>query len=503
MMSQSVDGLLLRREPARRQRPGWIREVARGPPRHRHRGDDRHRRHPHGGAAMRDGADHFVTKPVNMAELEVFLRRSLELGGLRRASAAVQRQARRAAPFFGESPAALSLGRAGAPALHHDAPGPAAGRDGTGKGVLARFIHEHGTRDGMPFVEISCAGCRATCWPASCSATRGARSRRRSLRRRGCWTWPDGGTLFLDEIGDLDAPVQSQFSPSWRASATGGWARRRERRSEFRLICATSRVLTDEVAAGRFRPDLYSASTSCPSPARRCANARATCRGLARTCWGWGRRGRGLAGRAVPSCRRTLAGQHPRAEPRAGARADAGAAGALERDALRLAGGVPRVRPPPLRPTRGPGPPSSRPCATTGGTSRSSTRARPVAGHAVSAAQAGAGSLRRRILGRRRALHLRSRTGQHPANRELAPRPSRTRRTAPWGPAPAGTQLRRTGRPLSASAASWILQAGAAWRYTRQSFPTPSSTRERPGRERLAFLRDHHLEGRQHLGVQL
>ncbi|HET8647172.1 MAG TPA: sigma 54-interacting transcriptional regulator, partial [Vicinamibacteria bacterium] len=67
----------------------------------------------------------------------------------------------------------------------------------------------------------------------------------------------DGGTLFLDEIGELDGPLQSQFLTVLEEKRYRRLGEVRVRRSEFRLICATSRVLADEVAAGRFRPDLF------------------------------------------------------------------------------------------------------------------------------------------------------------------------------------------------------------------------------------------------------
>jgi DNA-binding NtrC family response regulator len=257
MMSQSVDGLLLDVSLPDGNGLDWIREVREARPGTAivvmsGIGDI-----PMAVQAMREGADHFVTKPVNMADLEVFLRKSLELGGLRRGSRAVQRQARKAAPFFGESPAALALGEQARLALQHDAPVLLQGETGTGKGVLARWIHEHGTRDGMPFVEISCAGLpRELLASELFGHTRGAFTSA-VADKEGLLDVADGGTLFLDEIGELDATTQSQFLTVLEGKRYRRLGEVRERRSEFRLVCASSRVLTDEVESGRFRPDLY------------------------------------------------------------------------------------------------------------------------------------------------------------------------------------------------------------------------------------------------------
>jgi DNA-binding NtrC family response regulator len=257
MMSQSVDGLLLDVSLPDGNGLDWIREVREARPGTAivvmsGIGDV-----PMAVQAMREGADHFVTKPVNMADLEVFLRKSLELGGLRRGSRAVQRQARKAAPFFGESPAARALHEQARLALQHDAPVLLQGETGTGKGVLARWLHEHGTRDRMPFVEISCAGLPRDLLASELFGhTRGAFTSA-VADKEGLLDVADGGTLFLDEIGELDAAMQSQFLTVLEGKRYRRLGEVRERRSEFRLICASSRVLTAEVASGRFRPDLY------------------------------------------------------------------------------------------------------------------------------------------------------------------------------------------------------------------------------------------------------
>ncbi len=257
MMAQSVDGLLLDVNLPDGNGLEWIREVRDARPGTAivvmtGIGDI-----PMAVQAMRDGADHFVTKPVNMADLEVFLRRSLEAGGLRRDRRAVQRLARKASPFFGECPAARALEQQTRLALQHDAPVLLLGETGSGKGVLARWIHEHGTRDGTPFVEISCAGLPRDLLASELFGhTRGAFTSA-VADKEGLLDVADGGTLFLDEIGELDGPMQSQFLTVLEGKRYRRLGETRERRSEFRLICATSRVLTDEVASGRFRPDLY------------------------------------------------------------------------------------------------------------------------------------------------------------------------------------------------------------------------------------------------------
>ena len=257
MMAQSVDGLLLDVSLPDGNGLDWIREVREARPGTAivvmsGIGDV-----PMAVQAMREGADHFVTKPVNMADLEVFLRKSLELGGLRRGSRAVQRQARKAAPFFGESPAARALDEQARLALQHDAPVLLQGETGTGKGVLARWIHEHGTRDGMPFVEVSCAGLPRDLLASELFGHARGAFTSAIADKDGLLDVADGGTLFLDEIGELDLTLQAQFLKVLEEKRYRRLGDVAERRSEFRLICATNRNLRQETEAGRFRRDLF------------------------------------------------------------------------------------------------------------------------------------------------------------------------------------------------------------------------------------------------------
>ena len=280
MMSQSVDGLLLDVSLPDGNGLDWIREVREARPGTAivvmsGIGDV-----PMAVQAMREGADHFVTKPVNMADLEVFLRKSLELGGLRRGSRAVQRQARKAAPFFGESPAACALGEQARLALQHDAPVLLQGETGTGKGVLARWLHEHGTRDGMPFVEISCAGLPRDLLASELFGHARGAFTSAVADKEGLLDVADGGTLFLDEIGELDAATA--VAVPHRAggrSAIAGWARCASAAASSASSAPAAACSPTRWRPGASGPTSTSASTCCPSRSRRCATAPPTCPG--------------------------------------------------------------------------------------------------------------------------------------------------------------------------------------------------------------------------------
>ncbi len=207
--------------------------------------------------AMRRGADHFLSKPVNMGELEVFLRKGLEVGGLRRSSEAQRRLSKKAQPRFGDSAAMRSLLDLAALAAENESPVLLYGETGVGKGVLARWIHEHSPREAMPFVELNCAGLRGELIASELFGHARGAFTSAVADRQGLLDIADGGTLCLDEIGDLDPAVQSQFLNVLEAKRYRRLGDVRERRSAFRLICATNRDLAADVEKGRFRADLH------------------------------------------------------------------------------------------------------------------------------------------------------------------------------------------------------------------------------------------------------
>jgi DNA-binding NtrC family response regulator len=206
---------------------------------------------------MRSGADHFLTKPVNMAELEVFLRKSLELGALRRENLSSKRLRKADQPYFGESQAMkkiLDLATLGA---ESESPILLYGETGTGKGVLAKWIHEHSPRGKAQFVEINCTSLKGELLASELFGHSKGAFTSAVNDKQGLIEVADEGTLFLDEIGDMDPTVQSQFLKVIEEKQFRRLGEVKTRRSEFRLICATHKTLLEETEKGRFRKDLF------------------------------------------------------------------------------------------------------------------------------------------------------------------------------------------------------------------------------------------------------
>ncbi len=207
--------------------------------------------------AMRRGADNFLTKPVDMTELDVFLRKSLELSALRRKNSAESRLSKKNHRYFGMSPAMKEVMDLASLAAENESAVLLQGESGVGKGVLARWIYEKGTRKSGPFVEINCSSLRGELLASELFGhVRGAFTSA-VQDRQGLIEVADGGTLFLDEIGDMDSAVQSQFLKVIEEKCYRRLGDVRLRSSDFRLICATNKDIGEEIDSGRFRRDLY------------------------------------------------------------------------------------------------------------------------------------------------------------------------------------------------------------------------------------------------------
>ena len=225
------------------------------------------------------------------------------------------------------------------------------GESGTGKGVLARAIHARSQRAAGPFVTVHCPSLSAELLESELFGhVQGAFTG--AVRDTiGKVAVAEGGTLFLDEIGDLPLALQPKLLRLLQERCYERVGETQTRASNVRILAATNRNLEAEIAAGRFREDLFyrlnvievtraaaapaAAPTSCPWPSTCCGSSP-------------GRTARPSPGFAEPArealLRYRLAGQHPRAAQRRRAGRDPclRAAGRAER--LAVAARQPRER---------------------------------------------------------------------------------------------------------------------------------------------------------------
>ena len=201
--------------------------------------------------AIRAGAYHYLTKPVKVAELAVFVKQAAENLLLRRETASGDLEAIGTSKAWQKVQKLVEkMGPAPTPVL-------VLGKSGTGKEVVARSIHKHSTREKRPFVAVNCASVSASLLESELFGHEAGAFTSAQKRRRGLFELADGGSLFLDEIGETSIEFQAKLL---RVLETGEFRRvggEDALHADVRVIAATNRDLKAEIPNGRFREDLY------------------------------------------------------------------------------------------------------------------------------------------------------------------------------------------------------------------------------------------------------
>lgn len=208
--------------------------------------------------ALRAGAVDFITKPVDVKLLGNAVSRAM-----RRRQATMTRIGGPASEteglqdIIGESPAMRQLKEMLVRVAESDASVLLTGESGTGKELVARALHRCGPRRSRRFVAINCAAMPESLLESQLFGhVRGAFTDAKSSHV-GLLNRADGGTLFLDEIGEMPLALQPKLLRALQERAARPLGGDNEVPFDVRLVVATNRNLDDEVAAGRFRMDLY------------------------------------------------------------------------------------------------------------------------------------------------------------------------------------------------------------------------------------------------------
>ena len=209
--------------------------------------------------AVKEGADQFLAKPVELPALLVMLRRLLESQREKRRQAAGRaRQAREAVdPFTGTSAAIRRLAEDARKVAASSSPILIEGDTGSGKGVLARWLHRNGPRADKAFVDMNCAGLsreflETELFGHEKGAYTGAVS-----SKQGLLEVAHRGVVFLDEIGDLDPQVQPKLLKVLEEKRFRRLGDVRDRQVDVQLVAASHQNLPQLVQEKKFRSDLY------------------------------------------------------------------------------------------------------------------------------------------------------------------------------------------------------------------------------------------------------
>jgi DNA-binding NtrC family response regulator len=211
--------------------------------------------------ALRAGASDFILKPFRVSQILNAVKHSLERSHLKRENWVLRRTLRqRVAPMdalIGESGTMRSLRAALARAAGVASTVLLTGESGTGKELAARALHSDSPRAKAPFVPVACATMsperiETELFGHAKGAFAGA-----TKSRDGLFYYAQGGTLFLDEVAELPLPVQAALLRVLDDRRIRPVGSEQQIAVDVRIIAATNRRLAHEVAAGRFRNDLY------------------------------------------------------------------------------------------------------------------------------------------------------------------------------------------------------------------------------------------------------
>ena len=209
--------------------------------------------------AISRGAYDFLTKPVELEELQVILRRALHVARLERENRELQQRSGSDVfeKMLGTSPQIQNVFAMIRKVATTEASVLIAGESGTGKELSARAIHQRSARREGPFVTINCAAIPDTLLESELFGHEKGAFTGAHIQRKGRIEAAQGGTLFLDEIGDLSPHLQAKllrFLQEQRIERVGG---REEIFVDARVLAATNADLTEALRKGHFREDLY------------------------------------------------------------------------------------------------------------------------------------------------------------------------------------------------------------------------------------------------------
>lgn len=210
--------------------------------------------------ALRAGAMDYMVKPVDSEELLYRLRQAQTLLGLKAENVALRKfvsAERDNTRFkFGSAPM-LAVERLASRVAAIDNTVLITGESGTGKGVLARSIHDQSSRGEAPFIPVNCSAIPENLLESELFGhTKGAFTGA-SQARKGLFAQADNGTLFLDEIGELPLHMQTKMLHVIEDKEIRPVGSEQLRKVDARIVVATNRDLPAMVAAGTFREDLY------------------------------------------------------------------------------------------------------------------------------------------------------------------------------------------------------------------------------------------------------
>lgn len=207
--------------------------------------------------STKKGAYDFITKPPDLNRLLITLRNAVDKNNLVAETAVLKRKVAKTFDIIGETPAIGKIKETIEKVAPTEARVLVTGENGTGKELVARWIHEKSTRANMPLVEVNCASIPTELIESELFGHEKGSFTSAIKQRIGKFEQANGGTLFLDEIGDMSMAAQAKVLRAIQEGKITRVGGDKEIKVDVRIVAATNKDLLDEIDKGNFRMDLY------------------------------------------------------------------------------------------------------------------------------------------------------------------------------------------------------------------------------------------------------
>ncbi len=208
--------------------------------------------------AIKKGAYDYIAKPIDLNRLLVTLRNAVEKSTLVDETKVLRKKINKEVPLMiGESEPILQVKALIEKVAATDARVLITGDNGTGKELVARWLHALSNRSEAPFIEVNCAAIPSELIESNLFGHEKGSFTSAIKQRKGDFELASGGTLFLDEIGDMSLSAQAKVLRALQENKITRVGGEKEIPVDVRVIAATNKNLKDEISKRNFREDLY------------------------------------------------------------------------------------------------------------------------------------------------------------------------------------------------------------------------------------------------------
>jgi two-component system, NtrC family, nitrogen regulation response regulator NtrX len=207
--------------------------------------------------AVKKGAFDFIAKPPDLNRLLITIRNALDKNTLVKETRVLKKKVQRVQDIIGNSAGIAKIKSTIEKVAPTDARVLVTGENGTGKELVARWLHEKSSRANQPLVEVNCAAIPAELIESELFGHEKGSFTSAIKQRIGKFEQAHGGTLFLDEIGDMTLSAQAKVLRALQEGKITRVGGDKELSVDVRVIAATNKNLLEEVNQKNFRLDLY------------------------------------------------------------------------------------------------------------------------------------------------------------------------------------------------------------------------------------------------------